>query len=60
MIPGISLNCLLTSSIISDAALPTADIVSAEKANGSIPPTNVAAITSGFEISIPLRPVALM
>ena len=38
MIPGISLNCLRTSSIIEYAALDTDSIVKAEKRNGSIPP----------------------
>ncbi len=49
---GISLNCLLTSSIIDMAALPTAFIDNAEKTNGNIPPTRSPAITLGFETSI--------
>ena len=44
---GISLNCLLTSSIIAIAALPTAFIESAEKTNGNIPPINKPAIITG-------------
>ncbi len=47
IIPGISLNCLLTSSIIEKAALPTALIVMAENRNGNIPPMNKPAITVG-------------
>ena len=47
MIPLSSLNCLLTSSIISLAALPTEFIVIAENMNGSIAPINRPAITSG-------------
>ena len=49
---GISLNCLLTSSIIDIAALPTAFIDNAEKTNGNIPPTKSPAITLGFDTSI--------
>ena len=52
IIPGISLNCLLTSSIIAYAALPTASIVKAENKNGNIPPINIPAITTGFVTSI--------
>ena len=44
--PGISLNCLLTSSIILKAALPTALIVMAANKNGNIPPKNNPAVTS--------------
>ena len=44
---GISLNCLLTSSIIAIAALPTAFIESAEKTKGNIPPISKPAIISG-------------
>ena len=58
MIPGIVLNCLLTSSIISNAALPTASIVIAENRNGSIPPINIPAITSGLVKLIDDSPVA--
>ena len=43
---GISLNCLLTSSIILKAALPTALIVMAANKNGNIPPKNSPAVTS--------------
>ena len=49
---GISLNCLLTSSIIAIAALPTAFIAIAENTNGSIAPINKPAITTGLETSI--------
>ena len=49
---GISLNCLLTSSIMAIAALPTAFIESAEKTKGNIPPINKPAIISGCETSI--------
>ena len=49
---GISLNCLLTSSIIAMAARPTAFIDKAENTNGNIPPTNNPAIISGLETSI--------
>ena len=52
MIPGNSLNCLLTSSTISIAALPTAVIVKAENKNVNIPPMNNPAITSGSVTSI--------
>ena len=44
---GISLNCLLTSSIIAIAALPTAFIDNAENTKGNIPPINRPAIISG-------------
>ena len=44
---GMSLNCLLTSSIIAIAALPTAFIDNAEKTKGNIPPTNSPAIILG-------------
>ena len=46
--PGISLNCLLTSSIILKAALPTAFIVIAANKNGNIPPRNNPRVTSTF------------
>ena len=51
---GISLNCLLTSSIIAIAALPTAFIESAEKTKGNIPPTSRPAMTLGLDTSIEL------
>ena len=47
MIPLSSLNCLLTSSIIWLAALPTEFIVIAENKNGSIAPMNNPMITIG-------------
>ena len=49
---GNSLNCLLTSSIILIAALPTAFIERAEKTNGNIAPIRRPDITMGLEISI--------
>ena len=49
---GSSLNCLLTSSIILIAALPTAFIDRAEKTKGSIAPMSKPVITVGFDISI--------
>ena len=49
---GISLNCLLTSSIMDIAARPTAFIESAEKTKGNIPPTRSPAITLGLDTSI--------
>ena len=45
MIPGIVLNCLLTSSTIAIAALPTAWMARDEKINGIMPPTNKLAST---------------
>ena len=48
--PGISLNCLLTSSTILKADLPTACIVAAEKRKGTTPPINSPATTCGFII----------
>ena len=57
IIPGISLNCLLTSITISIAALPTDFIASAEKTTGIIPPTKRAARTSALKILIPSIPV---
>ena len=48
MIPGISRNCLRTSFTMSIAALPTAEIQSAENINGIIPPTNNPASTSAL------------
>ena len=56
-IPGISRNCLRTSSTISMAAFPTAFIARAEKTTGIIPPTNKAANTSALKILIPSIPV---
>ena len=53
IIPGISLNCLLTSSTISIAALPTELIAKAEKTTGTIPPTNNIANTGALKILIP-------
>ncbi len=47
----ISLNCLLTSSIISNAASPTACIASAENTNGNEDPISSPAITVGLLIS---------
>ena len=52
---GISLNCLLTSSIIDIAALPTAFILNAENTKGNIAPINNPAITLGSAILIILR-----
>src|SRR6056297_3631722 len=46
--PGIFLNCLLTSSIIWKAALPTASIVKEENRNGNIAPMNSPIITLGL------------
>src|SRR5690606_17820616 len=43
MIPGISLNCLLTSCTMSIAALPTAAIANDENMKGIMAPTNKAA-----------------
>ena len=57
IIPGISLNCLLTSYTISIAALPTAFIANAEKTTGIIPPTNNIAKTGALKILIPSIPV---
>ena len=54
--PGISLNCLLTSSIILKAALPTALIVMAANKNGNIPPKNNPAVTSTF---VRFNPISL-
>ena len=45
--PGISLNCLLISSIISNAASPTAVIVIDETKNGIVPPINMPISTLG-------------
>ena len=47
--PLISLNCLLTSSIIAPAALPTAAIVNPAKTNGNNPP--IIAPTKIFGLS---------
>ena len=57
---GISLNCLLTSSIIAIAALPTAFIESAEKTKGNIPPISKPAIISGWETSIDSTPAVFI
>ena len=57
IIPGISLNCLLTSYTISIAALPTAFIAKAEKTTGTIPPINNIAKTGALKILIPSIPV---
>ena len=57
---GISLNCLLTSSIIAIAALPTAFIDNAENTKGNIPPINRPAIISGWETSIDLTPAVFI
>ena len=57
MIPGISLNCLRTSSTISMAAFPTDSIARAEKTTGIIPPTKSIANTSALKILIPSIPV---
>ena len=46
-----SLNCLLTSSIIWFAALPTEFIVNAENRNGSIAPINRPITTTGLSRS---------
>lgn len=48
IIPGISLNCRLTSTTIAIAARPTAAIASEEKMKGIIPPTNSPASTSAL------------
>jgi hypothetical protein len=47
-IPGISLNCLLTSSTIAIAAFPTALIANDEKINGIIAPINNPESTSAL------------
>src|SRR5690554_182048 len=52
IIPGISLNWRRTSCTISIAARPTAAMVSDEKINGIIPPTNSIAKTGALYISI--------
>src|SRR6056300_1081507 len=57
IIPGISLNCLLTSCTISIAAFPTAFIAKAENTTGTIPPTNNIANTGALKILIPSIPV---
>ena len=57
IIPGISLNCLLTSKTISIAALPTAFIAKAEKTTGTIPPINNIARTGALKMLIPSIPV---
>ena len=55
--PASDLNCLLTSSIIWFAALPTEFIVKAENMNGSIAPMNSPMITIGLSSEIADRPV---
>ena len=57
IIPGIALNCLLTSCTISIAAFPTAFIAKAENTTGTIPPTNSMAKTGALKILIPSIPV---
>ena len=57
IIPGISLNCRLTSFTISMAALPTDSIAKAENITGIIPPINSAASTSALKMLIPSIPV---
>ena len=57
MIPGIDLNCLLTSWTISMAALPTAFIANAENTTGTIPPINNMESTGALKILIPSIPV---
>merc|ERR1712241_982458 len=47
--PGISLNCLRTSSIISAAALPTEIIVRAPNRYGNIAPIKQPAITGALD-----------
>ena len=49
--PGISLNCLLISLIISKAASPTAVIVIELTKNGKIPPKNIPHKTNGSLIA---------
>ena len=49
--PGISLNCLLTSLIISKAASPTAVIVIELTKKGKIPPKNIPHKTNGSLIA---------
>ena len=48
MIPGISLNCLLTSFTMSMAALPTAAMAKEEKINGIMAPIKSPARTSAL------------
>ena len=56
--PGISLNCLLISSIISNAASPTAVIVIEETRNGIEPPINIPIKTLGSSNESDSTPVA--
>ena len=51
MMPGISLNCRLTSSTISAAAFPTALIACDEKKNGIIAPMKPATNMAGSAMS---------
>ena len=57
IIPGISLNCLLTSYTISMAAFPTAFIAKAENTTGTIAPINSIANTGALKMLIPSIPV---
>ena len=57
IIPGISLNCRLTSITMSIAAFPTDFIANAEKTTGIMPPMKRAASTSALKILIPSMPV---
>ena len=57
--PGITLNCRRTSSIILFAALPTDDIVSELNKNGSIAPIKMPTMTFGIVKSIEVNPAAL-
>ena len=58
--PGISLNCLLISSIISNAASPTAVIVIDETKNGIVPPMNIPISTLGSLRESDSSPVAII
>ena len=58
--PGISRNCLRTSSIILNATFETAPKSIDEKTNGSIPPTSKPAITVGSDMSATDIPAAAM
>ena len=51
MIPGIFLNCLLTSITTAPPALPTACMPIDPNKYGSIPPINNPATTKGFDKS---------
>ena len=54
------MNCLLTSSIIDIAALPTAFIERAEKTKGNIPPIRRPAMISGLDTSIVSTPAVFI